>query len=209
MKHHWRLGSALTAAINYDYIKQVEETPSSPTSICSGVDVSFLGARANATTTNPFRTLDAQVQQATLLGRHQLIVGQQVISQQKSDQCRETITIRGTSVSVPGSFDRSGRDSSYVTYIRDEMQLTSRVHATAGVAYEQTTYNDLSAARVFARDQWDPRVGLSVRAGPSTFVRAAAFRNLNTNFFGSTIGRRRCRGSWSRATSFRPPGATR
>ena len=40
---------------------------------------------------------------------------------------------------------------------------------------------------MFEKNQWDPRAGLSVRAGPSTFVRAAAFRNLNTNFFGSTI----------------------
>jgi hypothetical protein len=136
--------------------------------------------------TNPFRTADAQIQQATRFGRHQLIVGQQFISQQKDERCRELIT--DPFQSLPLSYDRSGRDTSAVTSVRDEIQLTSRVHATAGVAYEQAKYNSLSDKRVFDNQRWDPRLGLSVRVAPSTFVRAAAFRNLNTNFFGSIIG---------------------
>jgi hypothetical protein len=75
-----------------------------------------------------------------------------------------------------------------VTSVRDEIQLSRRVHASVGVAYEQATFNDLSEKRVFDNQRWDPRLGVSVRVATATFVRAAAFRNLNTNFFGSIIG---------------------
>ena len=187
-KHQWRLGSALTGAITYNSVTRVEENPLSTSSICSSLDLSPFGARANARLTNPFRTLDTQVQQATRFGRHQIVVGQQFITQEKEDRCEEQITIEGESGSLPGSYNRSGRDTSWVTSVRDEIQLTSRVHATVGLAYEQATFNDLATRRTFDNDRWNPRLGLSVRVAPTTFLRAAAFRSLNTNFFGSIIG---------------------
>lgn len=188
LKHQWRLGSALTGAVTYNSVTRVEDRPASLSSLCGFFDVTQFGALASGTLTNPFRTVDAQVQQATRVGRHQLVVGQQFISQQKDERCNELITIVGTTQSVPLSYDRSGRDTSSVTSVRDEVRLTSRIHATVGVAYEQAKYNDLSGKRVFDNDRWDPRVGVSVLLAGSTVVRAAAFRNLNTNFFGSIIG---------------------
>jgi tetratricopeptide (TPR) repeat protein len=186
LKHQWRLGSALTAAVVYNAITQVEENPFSFRSACRFLDLTRFQAFSASTLTNPFRTFDVQIQQATRFGRHQLVVGQQFISQQRDERCEELIT--DPFGQVPLSYDRSGRDTSSVTSVRDEIQLSSRVHATVGVAYERAKYNALSSDRVFENDEWNPRVGISVRLAPSTVVRAAAFRNLNTNFFGSIIG---------------------
>lgn len=186
LRHQWRPGSALTAAVTYNSITRVEDRPFAFTSICGNFDLTRFLAITDGTLTNPFRTTDFQIQQTTRFGRHQVIVGQQFISQRKDERCNELIT--DPFQQLPLSYDRSGRDTSSVTSVRDEIQLSSRVHATLGVAYEQATYNDLSERRVFDNQRWDPRLGISVRVAGSTFVRAAAFRNLNTNFFGSIIG---------------------
>jgi hypothetical protein len=49
-------------------------------------------------------------------------------------------------------------------------------------------YRDLSAATTTEVDDVNPRLGLSARVSRTTVVRAAAFRQLNTNFIGDYIG---------------------
>ena len=81
----------------------------------------------------------------------------------------------------------AGRDSSSVTHVRDEWQMSPRVHATIGADYQRVSYRDLSADRRIDVDEVNPRLGMSVRLSPTTVVRAAAFRQLSTNFFGDFI----------------------
>ena len=67
------------------------------------------------------------------------------------------------------------------------MHRTPRLHASIGVAYEQLTYHDLNIETSADESQWSPRLGLSFRLTPTTVLRAAAFRNLNTNFLSANI----------------------
>ena len=73
------------------------------------------------------------MQQATRLGRHQLIVGYQTFTLDKDERCCETISMRGTEsfdiAAQPSVGHRLGRSR----YVRDEIQITRRVHATVGV----------------------------------------------------------------------------
>jgi cytochrome c-type biogenesis protein CcmH/NrfG len=187
LKHQWRPGSALTASVRYDELEQSDERPGSTTSRCRGFDLTPFGAHSTGKTTNPFQTLDAQVQQATRIGRHQVIVGQQILRVDKKDQCSEVLTIDASGESLNFAFDTSGEDSAEVTYVRDEFQVTRWLHASVGVAYQQMKYRDISAAQTFDIDKWNPRVGMSARLSPTTVVRVAAFRELNTNILGANI----------------------
>ena len=185
VKHQWRQGSALTASVRYDDLEQRVTRPTSSTSICRGFDLAPFGATTSGETANPFRSLDLQVQQATRLGRHQLIVGQQVLTVDKRQRCSEVLRIGSETLSVDD--DASAEDSAQVTYLRDEIALARWLYASAGIAYQRLDYRDIGGDRTFDLDQWNPRVGVSARIAPSTWLRAAAFRHLTTNALGSSI----------------------
>lgn len=187
MKHQWKLGSALTGAVRYTNLERISENTQGTTSACRGFDLTQFGARTNSVLRNPYRTLDAQFQQITRLGRHQLVVGQRLFTQEKDDTCEEVISIEGLDETLPLSSSASGHDSAQITYVRDEFQLSPRVHLTGGLTFSRVKYAQVSSQREIRQQQWDPRVGISVRVGPSTFVRAAAYRHLNAHLFGATI----------------------
>jgi hypothetical protein len=92
------------------------------------------------------------------------------------------------------SFDQSqssrATDDAVVAHVRDEIDLGSRMHATIGVQYHDVRYGDVvqptGHPRTIVR-RWDPLAGIAVRLSPGTMLRAAAFRNVNGNFIGSTI----------------------
>jgi tetratricopeptide (TPR) repeat protein len=187
VRHQWRPGSALTAVVRYEDLERRTDMPDSPTSICTGFNLSQIGATAAGTTGNPFRSVDVQIQQATRIGRHQLIIGHQSFSQDKRQRCAETIRIAAFNESLDLREELAGEDTATVTQVRDEIRLTRWLQASIGLAHQQTTYEDLSTARVFEQTHWNPRLGLSARVSPSSVVRAAHFRQLNTNFLGSFI----------------------
>ncbi|MGQ0734812.1 MAG: TonB-dependent receptor domain-containing protein [Acidobacteriota bacterium] len=185
IKHQWRPGAILTSSVRYDDIERVAERLGSPTSLCSGVDLTRFGAVSDGTTTNPFRSLDFQLQQATRIGRHQLIVGHQALRLDKGDRCTESIRLGAESLRLDS--DESGRDVAYITYVRDEVQITNRLHVSLGADRQLLKFEDLTSMRRFDDDQWNPRLGFSARLSPTTVVRAAAFRQLNTYFVGTSI----------------------
>ncbi len=184
-KHQWRPGSVLTTTARYDDLERSVDRVAAPTSLCTGFDVGQFGATANGTITNPFKTFDVQVQQTARIGRHQLIAGQQAFTLDKEDRCFETIRL-GTESFQQGR-TRSGTDSGAVTYVRDEVQLSPRLHASLAVDYQRATYRDLASDRRFDEDRVNPRLGISARVTPSTVLRAAAFTQLNINFLSDFI----------------------
>jgi tetratricopeptide (TPR) repeat protein len=193
LKHQWRAGSAFTAAVRYEDMEQTEVSPVARIS-CNGLDLgavppfSELGARSARTLANPFTLFDVQVQQATRLGRHQVIVGHQFYSQDKGSRCHETVSFEAFDDTFDNEIASDGHDSARQTYVRDEIRVAPWLHATAGVAHQQLSYADTVFDRpVLDVTQWSPRVGLAFRLSPSTRVRAAAFRQLNVNLAGSTI----------------------
>lgn len=185
LKHQWRPGSVLTAVGRYDELERIASRVDSQTSLCRGFDLAQFGAQSAGTITNPFQSLDLQVQQATQLGKHQLVAGYQSFSVNKENRCHERITV-GTEF-LDFDFTEDGRDKSAIAHVRDELQLTRRVHATLGVDYQRVEYRDISSERTIDVDEVNPRLGLSARVSSSTVVRAAAFSQLNTNFFGDYI----------------------
>ena len=186
LKHLWRPWAALTASVRYDRFELTDEDPFTLFS-CGGADLTRLTAFSSNKVRNPYNSLEMQVQQATRVGRHQVIVGQQVFRLDKKRLCDEEVIFLVEGVTLPNSDSRSARDTADVTYIRDEFQITPRLHASLGVAYEQLSYHDLNVRTSADDSQWSPRLGLSFRVTPTTVLRAAAFRNLNTNFLSSNI----------------------
>lgn len=185
LKHQWRAGSVLTAVGRYGNLERRSTRDGVTTSLCRGFDLEQFGAVSVGTFTNPFRSLDLQIQQATQVGRHQIIAGHQSYAVDKEDRCAERIFV-GTEFFDLDSL-AFGRDSSTVTHVRDEWQVTPRLHATIGADYQRVAYRDTSADRTIDVDELNPRLGMSLRLSPTTVVRAAAFRQLSTNFFGDFI----------------------
>jgi tetratricopeptide (TPR) repeat protein len=187
-KHQWRPGSVLTASVRRNDFEQIEERPLATKSLCAGFDLNVFEAHSTGQINSPFNVFEAQVQQATRLGRHQVIIGVQTVSQDKASRCSEVIRIDGTEDTLPVDQNQSGSDSANLTYVRDEIQLARWLHASIGVAYQQVEYDDFVEDQRIERDEWLPRLGVSARISPTTMLRAAAFRSLNSNFFGSNIG---------------------
>lgn len=185
VKHEWRPGAVLTAVGRYDDLERRSTRVGALTSLCRGFDLEQFGAQTTGTLTNPFTSVDLQVQQTFRVGRHQVIAGYQSFAVDKEDRCNERITVGGEFLDLD-SF-ASGRDVARIAHVRDELQITSRLHATIGADYQHVDYRDLSGERTIEADQLNPRLGFSARMTPSTVFRLGAFRQLNTNFFGSYI----------------------
>jgi tetratricopeptide (TPR) repeat protein len=191
-KHQWRAGSVFTAAARYEDFQQTITRPLT-TIACNGLDVSQIplfaqyGPRITRINTNPFQLFDGQFQQATRLGRHQLIVGHQRYSMNKAENCSETFSFDLLTDTFDNTFNPDGRDQGSQTYVRDEIQVTPWLHATAGVAYQELDYTDVGVApKVHELTQWSPRVGLAVQLGPTMRLRAATFKQLHLNLVGSS-----------------------
>lgn len=192
MKHQWHAGAAFTAAARYQDLEQTAVAPAATVS-CNGLDVTQVepfasfGTHIARTTRSPFQLFDWQVQQATRLGRHQLIVGHQSYTLEKGTRCSESFTFDAFPDTLDNVITRDQHDDGSQTYVRDEIQLTRWLHATLGVSYQRLSYDDSTSDKVFDIGQWNPRAGVAVRLTPSTLLRAATFRQLHINLFGSSI----------------------
>jgi hypothetical protein len=128
-----------------------------------------------------------QVQQATRVGRHQVIVGHQRYSIDKARRCSERLFFEA----IPDTFDNAinsdGHDNGTQTYVRDDIQLTRWLQGTVALAHQTVVYADDIEDRLVEASRWNPRVGVTARLTPTTLLRVAAFRQLNINIFGSAI----------------------
>jgi tetratricopeptide (TPR) repeat protein len=186
LKHAWRPGSVLTATARYSDLEARAGHVNATTSLCLGTDLSEFGAVSNGQIVNPLRTLDFQLQQATRIGPHQIVAGVQSASVEKENRCGERLSI-GSEFFDFNRPTASGRDSAVVGHVRDEIQLSSRVHATIGAEYQRVEYRDLTGQQTTRVDELNPRAGIAAMLSRSTVVRLAAFSQLNTNFLADYI----------------------
>jgi Flp pilus assembly protein TadD len=192
LKHQWRVGSAFTAAVRYEDLEQTEERPASTTS-CNGLDLTTVepfatfGARSARTIRSPFQVFDVQFQQATRIGRHQLIAGHQFYTLDKASRCSETFSFELLDETFDNEIDEDAHDTGQHTYVRDEVQIAPWLHASIGVGHQHVSYSDSVSGQVFDVGRWSPRLGVGVRLSPSTLLRAAAFKQLHINLFASNI----------------------
>jgi hypothetical protein len=84
LKHQRGRGALLTASFRYDDLEQVMEHSRRQASACQGLDLPPLLSHSVSRRVHPFRSADFQIQPAVRLGRHQVIVGQQVLSMSRS-----------------------------------------------------------------------------------------------------------------------------
>jgi tetratricopeptide (TPR) repeat protein len=193
LKHQWRPGAILTAVARYDSFEQTVELPLTTRS-CSGIDVTQLppfsqfGPRIAQVNRSPFRLFESQLQQATQLGRHQVIAGHQRYTLDKESRCSETFSFELLDDTFDNAITKDGRDTGSQTYIRDEIQITRWLHATAGLSYQQLTYDDYTTSETTSHvGQWSPRAGVSVSLSPAMRIRAATFTQLHINLVGASI----------------------
>jgi tetratricopeptide (TPR) repeat protein len=187
-KYAWQPGSALTAAVQARHLESEQSDADAMTSACAGIGLEPFGARADYTLSFPFRSLDLQVQQASRVGRHQLVGGAQSFAQRKERRCSENIYVAGTGQSLLRIEEALKTDDRTTRgYLRDELQVGDAIHVTLGVSYEDVRYEDQATAKRFDIARWNPLAGVSVRLGPSTILRGAAFRNLNNDIGGARI----------------------
>ena len=183
-----RPGSAFTAAASILRWEQRTENPDSPFSTCTGLNLAQFGVLSSTRYRAPINSYDVQAQQATRLGRHQLIVGAQFFEQDKEEDCVDSVYFAadGTPLGELTSRD-SGHDRTVTAYVRDEIALAPWLHVTIGLRGDDVTYVDLFDSREYNLRRWNPMGGLSIRLGPSTVLRVAALRNLNSDFTGSKL----------------------
>ena len=129
-----------------------------------------------------------QAQQAIRIGRHQLVGGAVVFRQRKERRCHEQIYFLDDG-GDPFAIDEVTRvrDHDYRGYLRDEISLGRRVHATVGIGYDDVRYGDQFSGGAIDLVRWSPLAGVAVEVAPNTVVRAAAFRHLSADFFGARI----------------------
>jgi tetratricopeptide (TPR) repeat protein len=187
-RHAWRAGSAFTAALQAGRLESEESDSDGMTSACLGIGLEPFLARSDYTLSFPFRSIDLQVQQATRVGRHQVVGGAQVFAQKKERRCSENIYFfeTGTSLLKNEEVVKSD-DHTYRGYLRDEIQVARAVHLTLGVSYDDVHYEDQSTGKPYDLARWNPLAGLTVLLSPKTVLRLAGFRNLNNDIAGARI----------------------
>ena len=187
-KHAWRAGSAFTAALQAGQLESEERDSDGTRSACLGIDLEPFSARSDYTVSFPFNSMDLQVQQATRVGRHQVIGGAQAFGQKKERRCSENIYDQSTGTSLLTNEEvMRGDDRTYRGYVRDEIRLTNALHVTLGVSYDDVHYEDQSSGKPYDIARWNPLAGLSILLGPSTVLRVAGFRNLNNDIASARI----------------------
>jgi hypothetical protein len=186
-QHLWRPGSALTAAVQIDRTVSRDINPDAEFSACTDL---FLNptARSSQDIEFPLDRRTFQVQQATRVGRHQVIGGALVFKQDKERRCNEELysLVTGDRFAFDSIFRH--RDHLYRGYVRDEIEIASWLHATIGVSYDDVRFGSLTdAARVDTLSKLSPQGGVTARIAPGTLLRAAAFRSVAGDIFGSKI----------------------
>jgi tetratricopeptide (TPR) repeat protein len=183
----WSPGATLTAAARIVDL-EIEKDVNAPYFACGlfGIADEACPIRTINRVTLPLRSTEWQVQQVARVGRHQLLLGADRFALEE-----ETLQYLATTVDGVPDFEVDllvpAEDDATSVSVRDEVQVTPWLHASAGVRYQRFAYTDRRIEDLVRFTDWLPMVGAALRVAPSTVVRAAAFRNRNSNFIGSKI----------------------
>jgi hypothetical protein len=186
-QHLWRPGSALTAAVQIERTVHRDIDPDETFSACTDFILNPT-ARSSQDIETPLDRRTFQVQQATRMGRHQVIGGALVFKQDKERRCNEELYSLETGDRFAFDSVFRQRDHLYRGYVRDEIEIATWLHATVGVTYDDVRFGSMSeASRVDTLTKLSPSGGVTMRVAPGTLVRAAAFRSVAGDIFGSKI----------------------
>jgi tetratricopeptide (TPR) repeat protein len=182
--HHWSSGSALVAT---GEISRYEQRTGDPDSryACTGFDLSIIQALSSSLQTFPSHSYNVQLQQVTAFGRHQVIAGAQFFAQNRAQRCSEVV-YDAFALYPLGSqaFSITGHDQAVEGNLRDEIRVSPRLHLTAGLTYQNLSYANLFGfftSTPLKIAQWNPLGGAAIQLKPTTVLRIAGFRNLNSD----------------------------
>ena len=181
-RHEVSAGSTFTAALQLRDSMTEFEDPDVPHFIFEDL---LTATRSTFST----RAYDFQAQQVIRLGRrHQIVAGAGAYVVDQETTFTETAyqSETGRVIGFLGTDDADmARAHGYAVWLRDEMELSSAVHVTAGIRFQEYGGRDIFAEVPQSSGRWDPRVGLSLRVHDTTRVRIAAFSNFSP-FFSAT-----------------------
>jgi tetratricopeptide (TPR) repeat protein len=196
LKHLWSPASVFTAKADVAHIGNVDEDPDTTIAVCDSEltqalhtnDLSFIFGQSDSRVSTPFFGVSLQAQQASRIGRHQLLVGADFSRRRKTFDCHDSITTTFTTGSL--SFDQhlEATERSAGAYARDDIEVTPRLHVTIGARYDDGLYQDpLQTTPDYSFSRLNPYAGASIRLTPVTVVHAAVFRTTNGDFISSRI----------------------
>jgi tetratricopeptide (TPR) repeat protein len=193
-KHNWSIGSTLTAFLQ---IQDINANTEDPDYVLQYYPFQFsslrlfpvrLAVESHSYFELPFRTYSLQVQQVTWLGRRQQFIigaeGYRVDNSLLSKEVPANLLLCSRAVC---EFQNEARDKGFALWLRDEIELSSRFHATLGLGLQSGKGTELNTNEIYNFQKWNPLLGFSWRLGSGTYLRAAAFRNLNTRLIEQTI----------------------
>jgi hypothetical protein len=152
------------------------------------VDLSPLFAHSDSRFSLPYHGATVQAQQAVRVRRHQLLGGGDFTWRRKTFRCHDFVTSSVYSGSLSADFEESAVEQTAGAYVRDDIEVTRWLHATAGARFVNLRYDDPLRSSPGVRVQrWNPYAGVSVRLRPATILHAAAFRNTNSDFLSANI----------------------
>jgi tetratricopeptide (TPR) repeat protein len=184
----WRPGSAFTAAWQGGRIVHRVTDPDADVSACSGLPLGAFGARSATRVESPYTRTTFQAQQATRVGRQQVVAGLLLFRQEKERRCGERIYGETTGDVLLDLADVTrGRDRNARGYVRHEVALARWLHASTGLTYDTIDYGDVGGLRSLSLSRWSPLAGVSARLAPRTVLRLAGFRHVAPDFLGAKI----------------------
>jgi tetratricopeptide (TPR) repeat protein len=190
-KQFWTPASVLTVKADASHISSTFEDPDASFAACPqalGIaDLSPLFAHSDSRYSLPFAGVSLQAQQANRLRRHQLLFGGDYTRRRKRLRCHDFVTSSVYSGSLTADEDLTATETTAGAWVRDDIEITSRLHVTVGARYVVGQYGEPRRESDYDFHRLNPHAGVSIRLSPTVTVHAAGFRNTNSDFLSSSL----------------------
>jgi len=190
-KQFWTPASALTVKADASHRSTTFEDPDASFAVCPDTlgfaDLSPLFAHSDSRFSLPFDGVSLQAQQASRLRRHQVLIGGDYTRRQKRFRCHDFVTSTVYSGSLTADEDLTATETTAGAWVRDDIEIAPRLHATVGARYVDGHYGDPHHENDDDFHRLNPYGGVSLRISPTVTVHAAAFRNTNSDFLSSSL----------------------
>ena len=191
-KKFWTPASVLTVKADAAHNSTENHDPDAVFVACPDefgfADLSPFSAHSDSRFSLPFDGVSVQAQQASRLRRHQILIGGDYTQRHKRFRCHDSVTsplFPGTVVTADE--DVGATETTAGAWVRDDIEITTRIHATVGARYVDGKYGDPLGDTDYKFHRLNPYGGLSFRVTPALTVHAAAFRNTNSDFLSSSL----------------------
>jgi len=190
-KQFWTPSSALTLEADASHVATTFEDPDATFAVCpAALGIAELPALfySDSRVSLPYDGISLQAQQANRLRRHQLLIGGDYTRRQKRLRCSDFVTSSlFPGVSVTADEDHTATETTAAAWVRDDIEITPRFHATVGARYVDGHYGDPHGATDYDFQRLNPYTGVSIRVSKAVTVHAAVFRNTNSDFLSASL----------------------